>query len=129
MAPKSKPKSMLSSKGVFLKKPCFSVGKIRFFDIQWVEVGSKNRSKNGIQDGVHLGIDFRPILVDSGSQVGRENGVKINPKRHRNNDAKKKGTKAPRRVQARIQGPGSRPGSREDPLNHAGPEGRWDNKI
>ena len=30
LAPKSKPKSMLSSKSVFLKKPCFSTGKTTF---------------------------------------------------------------------------------------------------
>ena len=31
------------------------------------------------------------ILVGFGSQVGRKNGAKIDPKRHRKNDAKKKG--------------------------------------
>ena len=45
LAPKSRPKSMLSSKGVFLKKHCFSLGKIHFFDIHGVQVGSKKRSK------------------------------------------------------------------------------------
>ena len=50
MAPKSKPKSMLSSKGGFLKKPCFSLGKTYFFEIQGVEVGSKNRSKIDVKN-------------------------------------------------------------------------------
>jgi len=36
---------MLSSKGGFLKKLRFSSGKIHFFDIHGVQVGSKNRSK------------------------------------------------------------------------------------
>ena len=26
--------------------------------VQEVQVGSKNRSRNGVQDGMHLGIDF-----------------------------------------------------------------------
>ena len=41
---------MLSSKGVFLKKHCFSIEKIRFFEIQWVEVGSKNQSKIDVKN-------------------------------------------------------------------------------
>ena len=40
------------------KKVYFSLGKTMFFEIQWVEVGSKNRSRIAIQDGVHLGIEF-----------------------------------------------------------------------
>ena len=43
--------------------------------------------------GRHLGIDFSWILMDFGSQVGKQNGAKIDPKRQRKNDAKKKGTK------------------------------------
>ena len=65
MAPKSRPKSMLSSKGGFKKKPCFSLGKIHFFDIKGVEVGSKNRSKNDVKNdaeterlGNYIFIDF-----------------------------------------------------------------------
>ena len=45
LAPKSRPKSILSSKDVFLKKHCFSLGKIHFFDINGVQVRSKKRSK------------------------------------------------------------------------------------
>ena len=33
---------------------------------------SKNRSKNGIPHGVHLGIEFSMITVDFWNQVGRE---------------------------------------------------------
>ena len=66
-----------------------------------VEVGSKNRSKNELQNeinmGRHLGIDFSSILVDFGRQVGTENRAKIDPKRHRKNDEKMKGTKMARR--------------------------------
>ena len=40
-----------------------------------------------------LGIDFLAILLDFGSQVARQNGAKIDPKMHRKNDGKKKGTK------------------------------------
>ena len=43
--------------------------------------------------GRHLGIDFRSILVDFGKQVGVENRPKIDPKRHRKSDEKKKVTK------------------------------------
>ena len=50
LAPKPMPKSMLSSKGGFLKKPCFSLGKTYFFEIQGVEVESKNRSKIDVKN-------------------------------------------------------------------------------
>ena len=53
----------------------------------------KNRSKNVVQDGMLLGIDLGAILVDFGSIVGRENRPKIDPKRHRKRDEKKKVTK------------------------------------
>ena len=36
----------------------------------WEQKSIKNRSKNGIQDGMHLGIDFSMILVDFGCQLG-----------------------------------------------------------
>ena len=61
MAPKSRPKSMVSSKGGFLKKHCFSLGKIHFFEIQGVEVGSKNRLKTDVKNeglGNSIFIDF-----------------------------------------------------------------------
>ena len=53
----------------------------------------KDRSKNGVKMGRHLGIDFYWILVDFWKQVGRENGAKIDPRRHRKNDEKMEGTK------------------------------------
>ena len=40
--------------------------------------------------GRHLGIDFGVILVDFGRQVGVENRAKIDSKRHRKSDEKKK---------------------------------------
>ena len=43
--------------------------------------------------GRHLGIDFGTILVDFGRQVGFENRAKIDPKRHRKSDEKKKVTR------------------------------------
>ena len=64
MAPKSKPKSMLSSKGVVLKKPCFSLGKIRFFEIQGVEVGSKNRSKIDVKNDAETEGLGNSIFID-----------------------------------------------------------------
>ena len=53
----------------------------------------KNRSKNGVKMGGHLGIDFLWILVDFWKQVGKENGTKIDPRRHRKSDGKMEGTK------------------------------------
>ena len=52
-----------------------------------------NRSKDGIKMGRHLGIDFLWILVDFWRQVGKENGAKIDPRRHRKSDGKMEGTK------------------------------------
>ena len=43
--------------------------------------------------GRHLGIDFSWILMDFGSQVGKQNGAKIHSKRRRKNNIKKKGSK------------------------------------
>ena len=41
----------------------------------------------------HLGIDFYSIWVDFVRQVGLENQTKIDTRRHRKSDEKKKGTK------------------------------------
>ena len=59
----------------------------------WEQKSTRNRSRNGVQDGWHLGIDFWTILVHFGRQVGVENRQKIDPKRHRKSDEKKKVTK------------------------------------
>ena len=61
-----------------------------FGDRSWDQKLSKNRSKNGIENAVPLGIVFLPILVDFGGQVGPKNPPKIGQKRHRKNDGKKK---------------------------------------
>ena len=45
LAFKIEPKTMLSSKGVFLKKPCFSLGKTMILKVLEVEVGTKNPLK------------------------------------------------------------------------------------
>ena len=47
-----------------------------------------NRSKKEVNMGRHLGIDFSSILVDFGSQVGRQNRTKIEEKVHGKYDAK-----------------------------------------
>ena len=39
---------------------------------------------------MHLGIDFLHMSMDFGRQVGRQNGPKIDPKRHWKKDSKKK---------------------------------------
>ena len=43
----------------------------------WEQKAIKNRSKNGVQDGVHLGIDFPWIFADFGSHVDSKNPPKI----------------------------------------------------
>ena len=55
----------------------------------------QNRSKNGVENGGPLGIDFASILVDFGGQVGSKNRSKIDPKRYRKNDGKKKASWRP----------------------------------
>ena len=68
--------------------------------------------------GRHLGIDFSSILVDFGRQVGTENRAKIDQKRHRKNDEKKKGAKMAKKSQQEgpttldTRGPGPRGGGR-----------------
>ena len=78
---------------IFLKSCSGCSGGSIFQDLG-VQVGSKqpikHRSKNGVQDGMHLGIDFFMILLDLGCQVGRGNRSKICQKSHRKNDAKNK---------------------------------------
>ena len=84
----------------------------------------KNRSTNGIKMGRDLGIDLSWILVDFWKQVGRENGTKIGPKRHRKNDGKMEGTKIAKhrnktfqpRGTERVQGPGEGVRGRGNPL-------------
>ena len=43
----------------------------------WEQKSITNRPKNGIQDGVHLGIDFSQIFADFGYHVGSKNPPKI----------------------------------------------------
>ena len=62
MAPKSKPKSMLSSKGVFLKKKFLRENNL--FEIQWVEVGSKNRSKTDVKNNAETERLRNSMLID-----------------------------------------------------------------
>ena len=64
LAPKSMPKSMVSSKGGFFLKPCFSLGKIDFFEIQGVEVGSKNRSKIDVKNDAETEMLGNSIFID-----------------------------------------------------------------
>ena len=76
----------------FLKilKKLFGASPLAPNEVRRIQVGSKNRLKNRskkeINMGSHLGIDFWSILLDFGLQVGKENGTKIDPKRHPKND-------------------------------------------
>ena len=49
--------------------------------------------------GRPLGIDFSSILADFGRPVGTENRTKIDQKRHRKNDGKKRGAKMAKKSQ------------------------------
>ena len=67
LASKAKPKSMISSKGgFFFKKPYFSGGKIHFFEIRGVEVGSKNWSKNNVKNDTETERLRNSIFIDFG---------------------------------------------------------------
>ena len=84
LAPKSYQKSFSTSKGDFLKKLRFSLRKNNDFEgsggRSWEPKSIKNQSKNVINLGRHLDIDFWLMLVDFGSQVGEENPPKLDPK-------------------------------------------------
>ena len=60
--------------------------------------------------GRHLDIDFSSILVDFGRQVGRQNRAKIDAKRHRKNDVKKKGTMIAKKLEKVPAKPSDRGG-------------------
>ena len=51
-------------KAVFGKKNRFSLRKIHFFDIQGVEVGSKNRSKNDVKNDAETEGLGNSIFID-----------------------------------------------------------------
>ena len=99
LAPNSEPKSMLPLK----RKNQLSVNPLVPNWVRGVQGGSKNQSKiyqkRDFNMGRHLGIDFRTILVDFGKQVGFENRTKIDPKRHRKSDEKKKVPKMAKKSQ------------------------------
>ena len=80
----------------------------------------KNRSKNEVNMGWYLGIDFSSILVDLGSQVGRQNRTKIDQKWHRKNDEKMKRTKNAKKSEKVLAAPcgtrGPRPRGGSPPL-------------
>ena len=78
LAPESHPKSIPTSKGDVLKKPCFSVGKTMILKVLGVQVGTKNRSRidktmKSSWEGILASI-FSWILVDFGGQVGAKLG-------------------------------------------------------
>ena len=90
-------KSMPTSKRDFLKTPCFSLGKTMILRVQGIEVGRKNQWKidqkmESRWEGILASI-FSGLLVDFWRQVGKENGAKIDPRRHRKSDGKMEGTK------------------------------------
>ena len=87
----------------FFEKSCSGCSLGSIFVILGVEVGSKNRLKNGVQDGWHLGIDFSWILVDFWGHVGRQNGAKIDPKRRQKTMQKTAETRLPKKSQQESQ--------------------------
>ena len=55
----------------------------------WHQQSIKNQSQIEAQDGWPLGIDFLWILMGFGKQVGTQNRIKIDRKRHEKRDANK----------------------------------------
>ena len=53
-----------TSKSDLMKKPRFSLGKIHFFEIQGVEVESKNRSKNDVKNDAETEGLENSIFID-----------------------------------------------------------------
>ena len=101
------------------KKPLFS----RFGGSKLEVKIDKKSIKKGVQHWKASWHRFFLILVVFGRQVGIENGAKIDPKRHRKNDEKKKGTKMAKKSQqvpATPQGPRG-PGCRGGPPLQGGP--------
>ena len=82
---------------MFLTNLRFPQVKTTIGRVAHVEVGRKkklkksikNRSKVEAQDGWLLGIRFWWILMSFGMQVGTQNRIKIDLKRHQKRDAKK----------------------------------------
>ena len=72
---------MLSSKGVLLKKHRFSLGKTNIFEIQWVEVGSNNRSKIDVKNDAETERLGNSILIDFWSIWEPSWGSKTEPRR------------------------------------------------
>ena len=88
LASKIEPKSMLSSRGDFLKKPCFSLGKTMILKDPGVEVGSKNRSKiyqkrRSTWEGILTSIFHRFWWI-----LGAKLGGKIEPRSIKNGTEK-----------------------------------------
>ena len=88
LASKIEQKSMLSSRGDFLKKPCFSLGKTMILKDPGVEVGSKNRSKNyqkrrSTWEGILTSIFHRFWWI-----LGAKLGGKIEPRSIKNGTEK-----------------------------------------
>ena len=127
----------------------------RFGGPSWEPKSMNKQSKNEAKMGRHLGFDFSSILADFGRQVGTENRAKIDQKRHRKNDGKKRGAKMAKKSQQEApttldtRGPGPRGGgrgrgkplprglkpeglkrrgveNRHPTLDHPSPEGWWD---
>ena len=88
LASKIEQKSMLSSRGDFLKKPCFSLGKTMILKDPGVEVGSKNRSKiyqkrRSTWEGILTSIFHRFWWI-----LGAKLGGKIEPRSIKNGTEK-----------------------------------------
>ena len=70
LVPKLDQKSMLTSKGDFSKIMLWLQRGLDFsgsWGQSWKPKSIKNRSKNAIQDGMHLDIDFLTIFMDLGT--------------------------------------------------------------
>ena len=101
-------KNPCEHRNAVLRKSCsHSCGAVNFLDSR-VQVGSKNRSKNEVMMGMHLGIDFSLILVDFESQVGAMLGWKIDQ------NSTQEGIEKRMRKSKRLDGVFEAPGGRFD---------------
>ena len=85
LVPKWDQKSMSTWKGDFSKIVLSLQQGFNFSSSvgpSWKQTSTENRSKNGAQDGMHLGIDCHSILVGFGVQVWVEKQLKTDVEKH-----------------------------------------------
>ena len=127
LASKIEQKSMLSSRGHFLKKPCFSFGKSMIFKDLGVEVGTKNplkidQKRSSTWEGLLASIfsEFWWILEAKLAPSWHPKSIKNQSKKASKNRCQKEGDKIGKhRQKSRLGGVLARK-SRRDMQSHGG---------